>query len=115
MRVVILVLAALLQVETANAQSSVLPLPKNNVGVSRLLTNDLIGDGKDRWRTGSYSLSFTFGEDVQEGLPSLPVRLMEYRLRAEVLAPAKLSVTSAFPDRPYAGVLGIGAFTHFET
>ena len=27
------------------------------LGWGRLLTNDAIGDGKDRWRTGSYVLS----------------------------------------------------------
>ena len=27
------------------------------LGWGRLLTNDLLGDGRDRWRTGSYTLS----------------------------------------------------------
>lgn len=107
--------AALLAAQSALADGIVLPSVDTQVGVSRLLTNDLWGDGDDRWRTGSYSISLTFGQDVaREGLPVQFGALMEYRLRGELLTPSNLSRRRAFPGRPYAGVLGMGAFSHFE-
>ena len=30
---------------------------KHFIGYGRLITNDVFGDGKDRWRTGSFSSS----------------------------------------------------------
>ncbi len=39
---------------------------------------------------------------------------MQYRLRFEIIAPDDLAVANPFPDRPYAGVIGLGVFTHFE-
>jgi len=113
MRYYILCLAVLLQATTAVAQSNIAPLRENFVGVTRLLTNDLIGDGQDRWHTGGYTLSLTYGDTPNDGLPDRPWQLMQYRIRAEILAPENLNLVTAFPDRPYAGVLGIGAFTHF--
>lgn len=86
--------------------------PRGFVGLSRLFNNDVIGDGKDRWRTGSYQASLTWGH-FEDRLPDRPFALMEYRLRAEIIAPEDLSRATAFPDRPYAGVIGLGAFTHF--
>ncbi len=115
MRVMGLVLAVSLQVGAVSAENADAPRFDNFIGLSRLLTNDLIGDGKDRWRTGSYALSLTFGDSVAAGLPSSPWQVMEYRIRAEVLAPENLNLATAFPDRPYAGVIGLGAFTHFES
>ena len=115
MRVMTLALAAALQVNFAYAENGIFPKLDNLVGVSQLLTNDFMGDGQDRWRTGSYALSYTFGDSVENGLPGRPWQLMEYRFRAEILAPENLTLPIAFPDRPYAGVLGFGAFTHFKT
>jgi hypothetical protein len=115
MRIAILALMGVFQVTSAFADGSVFPTFGNFVGVSRLFNNDFIGDGNDRWRTGSYEVSMTFGKDVQErGMPNAPFELMQYRLRAEILAPEDLSRKKAFPDRPYAGVLGLGAFTHYQ-
>lgn len=114
MRALTLALVASLQVSAAFAEGFAFPNLETLVGNSRLLTNDLIGDGKDRWRSGSYAVSFTFGDSVADGLPKSAGALMEYRLRAEILAPANLAVTTAFPDRPYAGVIGLGAFTHVQ-
>lgn len=86
---------------------------RDYVGTSRVFNNDFLGDGQDRWRTGSYQWSLTWGE-FGEKAPDRPFALMEYRLRAEILAPENLARTTAFPDRPYAGVIGVGAFTHME-
>ncbi|MCP5089099.1 MAG: lipid A deacylase LpxR family protein [Rhodobacteraceae bacterium] len=112
MRFLILALALNLQFVCAQAEGVALPGRDNFVGVSRLLTNDLLGDGHDRWRSGSYSLSLTFAEAPSEALPSNPGQLMEYRLRAEAITPGQITGTG--PDRPYVGVMGIGAFTHYQ-
>ena len=114
MRVIVMALAGVLAASSAGAEGFALPNFDRLVGISRLFNNDFIGDGNDRWRTGSYEVSLTFGDQVVDGLPSTPFELMQYRLRAEVLSPEDLSVATAFPDRPYAGVIGLGAFTHFE-
>jgi len=115
MRVMILALAAMLQVSIAYAGNGSFSRFGNMVGVSHALSNDFLGDGADRWRTGSVTLSYTFGDSVKDGLPDRPWQLMEYRFRAEILAPERLNIPIAFPDRPYAGVMGLGAFTHFKT
>ena len=105
---------ALMSVSAAFADGIAWPNLERFLGVSRIFNNDFIGDGKDRWRTGSYDVSMTFGDDITGGLPEAAFELMQYRLRAEILAPEDLSRTTAAPDRPYAGVIGLGAFTHFE-
>jgi hypothetical protein len=114
MRLVILALLGVLQTSPVAAEGFAWPSLDRVVGVSRLFTNDFIGDGNDRWRTGSYAVSVTFGDQVVDGLPSSPFEVMEYRLRAEIIAPEDLSVANPFPDRAYAGVVGLGAFTHYE-
>jgi len=82
------------------------------LGHARLLTNDAFGDSKDRWQTGSYAASILRGLSWDGTLPSRPGEILEYRLRAQVLAPADL-VAPAPGDRRYAGVLAAGLFTHF--
>lgn len=114
MRVAILAALGVMHAGLAQAEGFAWPKLDNIVGVSRLFNNDFLGDGNDRWRTGSYEVSVTFGEQVLDGMPSGPFSLMQYRLRSEIIAPADLSATTAFPDRAYAGVIGLGAFTHYE-
>ncbi len=84
------------------------------LGWGRLLTNDAIGDGKDRWRTGSYVLSRVRGPNWRGSLPGQPGEILEFRLRLETIAPADL-VTANPLDRRYVGALSLGMHTHFET
>lgn len=114
MRVAVLAALGVMHAGLVQAEGFAWPKLDNIVGVSRLFNNDFLGDGNDRWRTGSYEVSVTFGEQVLDGLPTTAFALMQYRLRSEILAPADLSLATAFPDRPYAGVIGLGAFTHFQ-
>ncbi len=82
------------------------------LGFGRLLTNDFLGDRKDRWQTGSAVLSWVRGP---EGLTTRPEgfgTLLEYRLAATVTAPASLTAPVA-GDRRFAGVLSFGLNTHF--
>ncbi|WP_420862768.1 lipid A-modifier LpxR family protein [Algirhabdus cladophorae] len=84
------------------------------VGWAQIFNNDYLGDGKDRWRTGSYRLSRTMGRDPWAGQRPLAFGdLLEYRFGAEIIAPASLSRQSD-RDRPYAGLLSFGVHSHFQ-
>ena len=60
------------------------------LGYGRLVTNDLLGDGKDRWRTGSVS---AFRMYVQHEVDLKYLKLseaVELRTHFEVVAPSDL-------------------------
>jgi len=82
------------------------------LGIGRMFTNDYMGDGKDRWRTGSYQISVLRGPIWEGSLPARPGSLLEYRLRSEIIAPSELSTPPA-GDRRYAGVVSFGLHSHF--
>lgn len=83
------------------------------LGYGRLTTNDLIGDGHDRWRTGSITSSRVWGYEWA-GTPPLQFgALLETRLQGQIIAPANL-VRANPADRPHAGLLSIGVHTHFN-
>lgn len=96
----------LLSVSPAAAEETV------TIGVGRLFTNDFFGDGQDRWHTGSYVVSWMRATDGTVSLPEMPGEVMEYRFSQRMIAPANLA-TPAPSDRPYAGLLTAGAYTHF--
>jgi hypothetical protein len=83
------------------------------LGWGRLLTNDALGDGKDRWRTGSYVASRVRGPSWSGTLPAMPGEILEFRLRFETIAPADLIVANP-NDRRYVGALTLGMHTHFD-
>lgn len=78
--------------------------PSVTLGVGRLFSNDYLGDGHDRWQSGSYVLSILRGP--AHGVA--PVR--EYRLRSSVLSSDGRSAEPS--DRPYVGALSFGAHLH---
>jgi Uncharacterized protein conserved in bacteria (DUF2219) len=84
------------------------------LGFGRLFTNDALGDGQDRWQSGSYTLSLVRGPSWSGTLPDRPGVILEYRLRAAVTAASNLE-NPAPDDRRYAGTLAIGVHTHFDT
>lgn len=86
---------------------------EKRVQISSVFTNDLLGDGKDRWRTFSYDISATFGSGDLKKLPTKAWERFQVRLRTEVIAPESLSAPAA-GDRKLAGIIGLGAFTHFQ-
>ena len=86
---------------------------RQRLGYGRLLTNDLIGDGKDRWRTGSYASSRVWGPEWQGVLPATPGQVLEFRFGGEIIAPENISAPAP-GDRPFAGVLSFGLHTHFN-
>lgn len=86
---------------------------REKIGVGRLFTNDLLGDGQDRWRTGSSVISVVRGGGWDGALPGGMGELIEFRFRGEVIAPDNL-VTPAPGDRRYVGALSFGTHTHFQ-
>lgn len=85
---------------------------RDRLGYGRLMSNDYFGDGKDRWRTGSWTSSRVWGRDWQGKLPKSFGDMIELRLSSEILAPENLNRPQA-GDRPYAGALSAGLHTHF--
>jgi hypothetical protein len=86
---------------------------RERLGYGRLMTNDYIGDGDDRWRSGSWTSSRVWGSGWSGQAPNAFGDLIELRLSAEIMAPENLS-SAGSGDRPYAGSLSIGAHTHFQ-
>lgn len=84
---------------------------RTTLGISRLFTNDALGDSHDRWRTASYGLSLLRGPEWTGTLPATPGRILEFRARAEIVAPQNLANPSP-RDRRYAGILSFGVHTH---
>lgn len=85
-----------------------------SLGYGLLFVNDMIGDGKDRWRSGSVMSSRVFGPVWTGDLPQQAGDILELRFLGEVMAPDNL-VTPAPGDRPFAGTLSLGLHTHFAT
>ena len=83
------------------------------LGWGRMFSNDGIGDLKDRWRTGSYTVSRVRGPSWSGDLPAGFGEILEFRARAEIVAPENLNVAAA-GDRRYAGVLVFGVHSHFR-
>lgn len=85
---------------------------RETLGIGRLFTNDYLGDGDDRWRTGSYSYSVVRGSDWSGQAPKAFGSLLEYRLRSEIIAPSSLNGAGS-DDRAYVGAVTAGVHTHF--
>lgn len=84
------------------------------LGFGHVFNNDGIGDGQDRWRSGSYQVSLLRGPQWQGRLPRTPGALFEFRARGEIIAPSNLARPVVLGDRRYVGVLSGGLHTHFE-
>lgn len=81
------------------------------LGVGRLFTNDYLGDGHDRWQSGSYAISILRGP-ADADISAQPFGgIHEYRLRTRLITSDGIGNT---PDRVYAGALGFGVHTHFS-
>lgn len=98
----------------ANAEGGFFGLDgsRSVIGVGRIFNNDQFADGDDRWRSGSYSLSVVKGQGWDGTAPSRLGEILEYRLSSQIIAPRFLNGRGS-GDRAYAGVLSLGAHTHF--
>ncbi|ETD87375.1 lipid A deacylase LpxR family protein [Rhodobacter capsulatus] len=99
-------LLGLLALVPAPAEAETRPL-----GFGHFLNNDALGDGKDRWQTGSYTLSWLRGPEWQGRLPGRPFEILEYRLSGAVIAPSRLK--SLRGDRRYVGKSAVSLHTQF--
>lgn len=79
-----------------------------------LVTNDSLGDGHDRWRTGSFASSLAFAPGWSGVLPRGFGRLWELRINGEVIGPENLA-TPAPRDRVYAQAVSFGLHTHYQS
>jgi hypothetical protein len=89
----------------ANAQS------RDLLGVGRLFSNDYLGDGHDRYQSGSYVRSYVRGPSDWDGTPQEFGVIREYRLRSAIIASDGIGAVPG--DRPYAGVLSFGVHSHY--
>ncbi|WP_397542718.1 lipid A-modifier LpxR family protein [Roseovarius salis] len=78
-----------------------------------LFTNDSLGDGEDRWRTGSFASSLAYAPGWSGALPRGLGQLWELRVNGQVIAPSNLQAPAP-QDRVYAQALSFGLHTHFQ-
>lgn len=83
------------------------------LGWGRLFTNDALGDGRDRWRTGAYTASRVRGYSWSGDKTARMGDILEFRARGETIAPVNLASPAA-DDRRYAAMLSFGMHTHFD-
>lgn len=81
-------------------------------GTARLFSNDALGDGEDRWHTGSYFASHYRGPAWQGSHAARPGERLEFRFNTSMIAPQNLENPET-GDRRYAGVLSFGVHTPF--
>jgi len=79
-----------------------------------LVTNDSIGDGHDRWRTGSFASSLAYAPGWRGELPRGFGGVWELRFNGQVIGPEN-AATPAPGDRVYAQALSFGLHTHFTS
>ena len=85
---------------------------RQSLGFARMFNNDAIGDGRDRWHTGGYYVANIRAPEWNGALPARFGEVLEYRWRAEIVAPKDL-ISPAASERRYAGIMGFGVFSHF--
>jgi len=107
-----LLLATFPNTVSAQVPDKVVAQKHVTLGYGRFFSNDALGDGKDRWRTGSYAISMIRGVGWDGALPNQFGDLLEYRVRTEIIAPANLATPSP-TDRRYVGALSAGVHAHF--
>ena len=86
---------------------------RRKIGYGLMFSNDLLGDGKDRWRTGSLTSSRLYGQAWQGQAPTGFGELLELRIQGQILAPSNLRVADP-TDRPWAGALTVELNSHMQ-
>lgn len=89
------------------------PGKRHRIGYGLMFSNDLFGDGKDRWRTGSITSSRIYGSGWNGQAPAGFGELLELRIQGQILAPESLTVAKP-SDRPWAGALTAELNTHMQ-
>jgi len=81
------------------------------VGYGLVFTNDIIGDGHDRWRSGSVASSRIYAPGWDGTAPARLGEMLELRFNGEIVAPDDLSAPAP-GDRPFGGALSLGLHSH---
>lgn len=84
---------------------------RTRVGYGLVFTNDVIGDGDDRWRSGSVASSRVYAPGWDGTAPAGFGEMLELRFNGEIIAPDDIS-TPAPGDRPFVGALSLGLHSH---
>lgn len=82
------------------------------LGRTSLFNNDYLGDGEDRWRSGSYTRSTFFGSGWSGDLSDASV--FELRLRGELITPTDATLDPQPGERPFVGVIAAGGAKHMH-
>lgn len=82
-------------------------------GFGLMMTNDVLGDTHDRWRTGSFESSWIFAPGWAGKAPARFGELVELRINGEVVGPENLAAPAPL-DRRYGQMLSFGVHTHFQ-
>lgn len=107
-----IIAAGLTALSVLSATGSATAGERQYLGAARILTNDLLGDGDDRWRTGSYAASHVWGPEWTGVLPDRAGQIVEFRINGEVIAPENLRQPRP-GTRPFVGALSFGLHSHF--
>lgn len=86
---------------------------RQTLGWGRLFDNDAIGDLKDRWHSGQYTVSLVRGPDWTGTLPSHFGEILEFRASGGTITPANLESPDP-ADRRYVAPLSLGIHTHYD-
>lgn len=86
---------------------------RHRIGYGLVFSNDLLGDGKDRWRTGSLTSSRIYGQDWQGQAPATFGELLELRIQGQIIAPSDLTQLNP-ADRPWVGALTVELNSHVQ-
>lgn len=106
-------LATFVAAQSPDDDVSAFTAKRSVLGYGRLTTNDLLGDGYNRWRTGSITSSRVWGYEWAGTAPLQFGALLETRVQGQIISPADL-VQANPTDRPHAGILSVGVHTHFN-
>ena len=82
------------------------------IGWSVAISNDSIGEARDRWQSSSVQVGIARGPGWDGQLPERVGEVLEFRFRSDILTPESLDAPEA-DDRRHAGVLAFGLHSHF--
>jgi len=86
---------------------------RQTLGWGRLFDNDALGDTRDRWHSGSYSVSMLRGREWDGQRPPGLGEILEYRISGATISSGDLTDPPPI-DRRYAGLLSIGVHSHLD-
>ena len=88
-------------------------IAKERLGWSLAITNDSIGEFRDRWQSSSVQVGAVYGDAWNGRLPDRFGELLEFRFRTDIITPSNLDAPDP-ADRRHAGVLAFGLHSHAE-